>query len=62
LEPRVVADLSLDDFEVEETVPVTLERAAPLADMYVLSPYVWREQEREQGQTSSEEGALPHSR
>ncbi len=44
----------MSGFELEDTVPVTLERAVPLADMYVLSPYVWREREQEQGQ---EDGA-----
>ncbi len=33
----------MSNFELEETVRVRLERVAPLAAMYVLSPYVWRE-------------------
>ena len=37
----------MSGFEVEETAPLTLERESSLADMYVLSPYVWREQDDE---------------
>ncbi len=39
----------MSGFEIEDTRSITLERVAPLADMYVLSPYVWREQGRERG-------------
>lgn len=33
-------------FTVEETIPLEIERPEALADMYTLSPYVWRENER----------------
>jgi len=35
----------MSGFELVETISVTLERQAPLAGMYVLSPYVWREED-----------------